>query len=177
MRMLLYTIVTLAPLLTAASLVGAETTNMALTFYVLSQERIEGGRFIDTPAIPQAGYVGWVADLAVTNLLDVYRQEAAAFSVMTDKNGNRTVVTNAAQPALAIKLPPEEAKRFAALTQRAVGKRLLVMLGDKPLTAPRIMMPIATGSMVIDFGSEFGGQAEADKVERDLKNLITQKGS
>jgi hypothetical protein len=161
--------------LTACRVAGVETTNMALTFYVISEEKVGGGRFIDTAAIPKAGYIGPVADLVVTNLLDVYPQQSAPLSIMTDTNWNRTVVTNATRPALTIVLPPEEAKRFAALTERAVRKRLLVMVGDKPLTAPVIMMPIETGSMMIEFGGDFGGQAEADKVERDLKKLIKHK--
>ena len=143
-----------------------------MPFYVLSEEKAAGGRFIDTAAIPKAGYIGPLADLVVTNLLDVYPQQSAPWSIMTDTNGNRTVVTNATRPALTIVLPSAEAKRFAALTERAVRKRLLVMLGDRPLTAPVIMMPIETGTMMIEFGGEFGGQAEADKAERDLKKLI-----
>jgi hypothetical protein len=164
-----------ASLLTACRVAGAETTNMALAFYVLSEEKVAGGRFIDTAAIPKAGYIGPVADLVVTNLLDVYPQQSAPSSIMTDTNGNRIAVTNAARPSLSIVLPPEEAKRFAALTERAVRKRLLVMLGPKPLTAPVIMMPIEGGSIMIEFGHEFGGQTEVDKVERDLKKLITHK--
>jgi hypothetical protein len=164
-----------ASLLTAFRVAGAETTNVALAFYVLSEEKVAGGRFIDTAAIPKAGYIGPVADLVVTNLLDVYPQQAAPFSIMTDTNGNHIAVTNAARPALSIVLAPAEARRFAALTERAVRKKMLVMLGSKPLTAPVIMMPIDSGSIVIEFGHEFGGQAEVDKVERDLKKLITHK--
>ena len=154
---------------------GAEATNAALTFYVISEQKITGGRFIDTAAIPRAGYIGPVADLVVTNLLNVYSQESASLPIMTDTNGNRTIVTNAARPALTIALAPGEAKQFADLTNRAVRKRLLVMLGTKPLTAPVIMTPIETGTVMIEFGSEFGGQAEVDKVERDLKKLIRPK--
>ena len=87
---------------------------------------------------------------------------------LQDRDAQRQVPTNASRPALTIVLPPDEAKRFAALTERGIGKRLLVMIGEEPLTAPRIMTPIDTGSMVIESGREFGGQAEADKVERDL---------
>jgi hypothetical protein len=175
MRTFLYIIATVASLLTVSRVSGAQHTNTALSFYVLSEEKLAGGRFIDTAAIPKAGYIGPVADLVITNLLDVYPQQSAPFSIMVDTNGNRTVVTNAARPALTIVLPPEEAKRFGALTERAVGKRLLVVVGNKPVTAPYIMTPIETGSMSIEFGQEFGEQSEVDKVERDLKELIKHK--
>jgi hypothetical protein len=174
MRTSLY-LLAIAALPTVCRVAGAETTNRALAFYILSEEKVAEGRFIDTAALPKAGYIGPAADLVVTNLLDVYPQQSAPFSVMVDTNGNRTVLTNAARPALTIVLPPNDAKRFAALTERGVGKRLLVMIGEKPLTAPRIMTPIDTGSMVIEFGREFGGQTEADKIERDLKKLIKHK--
>jgi preprotein translocase subunit SecD len=153
----------------------ADTTNALLTFYTVSEQRIDGGRFIDTAAIPKAGYIAAKPDLTATALRDVYPQESAGFSIMTDTNGNHTVVTNAPVPALTVVLSPEDAKRFAALTERAVGKRLLVMLGEKPLTAPVVRTPIEAGTMVIEFGREFGGQAEAKKVEDDLKKLIRKQ--
>jgi preprotein translocase subunit SecD len=153
----------------------ADTTNAPLKFYTVSEQRVDGGRFIDTPAIPKAGYIAAKPDLEVTALRDVYRQESAGFSIMTDTNGNHTVVTNAHAPALAVVLSAEDAKRFAALTERAVGKRLLVMLGDKPLTAPVVRSPIKAGTMVIEFGREFGGHAEAKKVEDGLKKLIKKE--
>ena len=136
MRTLLYMIAVAASSLTAWRVCGAEATNAALTFYVISEQKITGGRFIDTAAIPRAGYIGPVADLVVTNLLDVYSQESASLSIMTDTNGNRCNCYDAARPALTIALAPGEAKQFADLTNRAVRKRLLVMLGTKPLTAP-----------------------------------------
>jgi len=174
MRKLIYKVSVALPLICCWT-AHAETTNAPLTFYMLSDEKIDGGLFIDTPAIPKAGYIAAKPDLTVTRLGDVYPQKSAGFSIMTDTNGNRTVVSNTPTPALTIALSPVDAKAFAALTQRALGKRLLVMLGDKPLTAPVVRSPIETGTMVIEFGREFGGQAEAKKVEDDLKKLISKQ--
>jgi hypothetical protein len=150
----------------------ADTPDALLTFYTVSEQRIDGGRFIDTATIPKAGYIAAKPDLTVGTLRDVYPQESAGFSVMTDTNGNHTVVTSTPVPALTIVLSLRDAKRFAALTERAVGKRLLVMLGDKQLTAPVVRSPIEAGTMMIEFGREFRGQADAKKVEDDLKKLI-----
>ena len=170
-----YIILTVLSLLAACLAAGSEATNRALAFYIVSESRIDGGRFIDTAAIPKAGYIAPAANLIITNLLDVYPEKSAGFSIMTDTNSNRTVMTNAPRSALAIKLTSEDAKRFAALTEQAVGKRLLLMLGDKPLAAPIVRIPIEDGSMAIEFGREFGGAAEVKKVENDLKNLVRQK--
>ena len=114
---------------------------------------------IDTAAIPRAGYIGPVANIVVTNLLDVYPQESASPSIMTTLTGTvQIIVTNAARPALTIALAPGEAKQFADLTDRAVRKRLLVMLGTNSLTAPATMTPIETGTVMIEFGKELEGR-------------------
>jgi preprotein translocase subunit SecD len=175
MRKSIYTASFLLPLLISGWAAYGETTNAPLTFYVLSEEKVDGSRFIDTAAIPRAGYIAAKPDLTVTSLRDVYPLESAGVSIMTDTNGNHTIVSNTPRPSLTIVLSPRDAKRFAALTQRVVGKRLLVMLGDKPLTAPVVRTPIEGGTMMIEFGSEFGGQAEAKKVEDDLKKLIRKQ--
>ena len=172
MRKLFYTALVILPLVICCWTSHAGTTNAPLRFYTLTEEKIDGGRFIDTPAIPKAGYIAAKADLTIATLRDVYPQESAGVSIITDTNGKHTVSTNAPAPALAIVFLPEDAKRFATLTKRALGKRLLVILGDKPLIAPVVRNPIEAGTMVIEFGREFGGQGEAKKVEDDLKKLI-----
>jgi hypothetical protein len=172
MRKLIYAVVVAAPLVIACQAAGAEATNKALTFYILSEGKIDGGRFIDTAAIPKAGYIAAKPDLIVTNLQDVFPQKSAGYSIMFQTNGDHTVVSNTPRPAISLILQPEDAKRFAAITQQAVGKRMLVMLGDKPLTAPLVMAPIETGNVAIEFGREFGGQAEVKRVEDELKKLV-----
>ena len=49
--------------------------------------------------------------------------------------------------------------------------RLLVMLGDKPLTAPRVMGPITGGGFQIQFRS----QGDLKQTEYDLKKLKTNR--
>jgi preprotein translocase subunit SecD len=162
-----------AVLITMAFAVGcwnarAETTNATLTIYIVHQEKIEDGRFIDTPSLPRVGYIAAKPDLDVTNLLNVYPQKPADEAIMYDTNGNPTVVPSHGLPALAVVLPPDDAKRFAALTGQAIGKRLLVMVDDKPLTAPKIMQPIEGGNFLIEFRNE----ADLKKTEDELKKLI-----
>lgn len=145
----------------------SQSTNTALTFYVVSDVKMEGARFIDTAELPKVGYIAAKPDLAVTNLQDVYLQKMADFAIMGDGKGKHTVVPSRPPPALAVKLGAEDAKRFTSLTERSVGKRLLVMLGDKPLTAPRVVCAIEGGSFVIDFRE----RADLKMAERALKHL------
>src|SRR5438105_14478069 len=104
-----------------------ETTNAPLKFYIVSEQKIEGGKFIDTPSLPKVGYISATPDLVVTNLLDVYREKRATSDIVNGK-----VVPSQPSPGLAVALRPDDAKRFTALTEKALGKRLLVALGDRP---------------------------------------------
>ncbi|HRZ58911.1 MAG TPA: hypothetical protein P5525_26050 [Candidatus Paceibacterota bacterium] len=94
----------------------SQATNTALTFYVVREEKMEGGRFIDTPELPKVGYIAAKADMTVTNLQDVYPQKVADFAIMGDGHGEHTVVSSHPPPALAVVLGTEDAKRFASLT-------------------------------------------------------------
>lgn len=145
-----------------------EGTNAPLTFYVVSEQKIDGGRFIDTPDFPKVGYIAVTPDLAVTNLQEVFPQKAEDSAIMGDKYGKHTVVPSHSPLALVVTLQPEDAKRFTTLTGRASGKRLLVMLDDKPLTAPEVMAPIEGGSFLIEFHDQTG----LKKTEGVLKKFV-----
>jgi len=140
-----------------------ETTNAALRFYIVSEEKIERGKFINTTNLPNVGYISATPDLVVTNLLDVYPEERATSAIVNGK-----VVPSQPPPGLAVALRPDDAKRFTALTEKALGKRLLVALGDRPLTAPRVVAPIETDRFSIDFVNE----SELKKTQDELKKLV-----
>src|SRR6266404_3373604 len=93
----------------------SQTSNTSLTIYIVHEEKIEDGRYIDTPDLPKTGYIASKPDLDVTNLLDIYPQKPADEAIMVDTNGKPTVVPSHGLPALAVVLPPDDAKRFAAL--------------------------------------------------------------
>ena len=71
-------------------------------------------------------------------------------------------------PELTIQLSSDDAKKFAELTERAVGSRLLMMLGERPLIAPLVRFLIQGGCMSIDDTNV----TELKKMEHDLKKLI-----
>jgi hypothetical protein len=163
MRKLIYLFAIFAPFLLGYK-AYAQNTNSALAFYLVSEEKIEGGRFVDTPEFPKIGYIAAKPDLVVTSLRDVYPQESE--NVMVDKDGKHTVV--AGPPTLTVRLRAEDGKQFAALTQRSIGKRLLVVLGEKPTAAPMVRMPIQGGSFLI----EFSNLEDLKTTEDALRKLI-----
>src|SRR5439155_17426551 len=113
-------------------------------------------------------YIGSSPDLIVTKLRDVFPQKEAGYAIMGETNGTYRVVPSHPSPSLAVQLQPEDAKRFEALTERALNKRLLVAFGGEPLSAPLVRAPIGGGSFTISFHS----QAELKKREDGFKKLI-----
>src|ERR1043166_9719607 len=107
----------------------SETTNAALTFYIVSEQKVANGHFIDTPAIPKLGYISARPDLTVTSIRDVFVQTMAKHSGLLDTNGNPKLVPSHALPSLAVQLRTNDTPRFTALTEQALNKRLLIMFG------------------------------------------------
>jgi hypothetical protein len=110
----------------------------------VSDEKIEGGRLIDAPDFPKLGYIAAAPDLVIRRLETV--------GLVTSKPYSR------ARPAISIVMRSDDGQRFTALTERAAGKTLLVMLGDTPLMAPKVMERIPTASMMLAFGKKVDSQ-------------------
>jgi hypothetical protein len=129
---------------------ASNATAPPLLFYVVSEGKIEGGRFIDTPDFPKLGYIAPAPELVIRRL------QAA------------TMDTSVPYPAIRIDLRSEDAQQFSALTERAAGKKLLLMLGDMPLAAPRVMERIPTASVMLGFGEG----TDSKKAMDGLKMLV-----
>ncbi len=147
---------------------GTSGDSVPLSFYVVSDEKIEGGQFIDTPDFPKLGYIAGAADLVITRLEAVVPDVSRQQDVMVDKDGKQTVMPLRTRPALTIRMRSEDAKKFSALTEQAIGKRVLLMLGATPLIAPRIQVPISTPSLILTLGDK----TDNKKVEDELKKLV-----
>jgi hypothetical protein len=120
------------------------TTNTPLKFYVVSQEKVEGSKFIDTPALPRLGYIAPKPDLIITEIRKL----------------------SPAPPGdwLDVWLRPEDAKRLEAFKS----KQVLVMLGDRVVRAANPLFPI-TGDL-LQLG--FENAAELKKVQDELTKLV-----
>ncbi len=148
-------LVSLVAVLTTAFVVltgCVKPTYAPLKFYIVSEQPLQGGNLIDTATLPKVGYISATPDMIVTNILDVYRDDHSSSTL--------TVV-----------LHPADAILFGALTGRAIYKRLLVSVGDTPVTAPRVMSAIPIGRFVIEFASE----SDRKKIQPQLENLVSAK--
>ena len=97
-----------------------------LCVYVVSQEKVENGQFIDTPDFAKLGYIGPNPDLTITSLVMV-----EPLSITE---------TEAAGPQAGIKITmrSNDAQKFAALSRSTIDKKILLMIGDMPLTAATV---------------------------------------
>ena len=154
MRVLICIISATVVLLSGCRRDSSNRNPVPLSFYIVSDHKIEGGRFIDTPDFPKLGYIAGTPDLVVKRL------ESVALDVTPPFSETR--------PAVSIAMCPADAPSFAALTERAIDKKLLLMQGDTPLMAPRVKARIPTASLMLTFGQGTDPKKAAD----DLKKLV-----
>ena len=154
MRALTFTLSVTVILLSGCHRDSSKVRVVPLSFYVVSEGKVEGGRFIDAPNFPKLGYIAAVPDLVITRLETV--------TLFTSEPHSRE------WPALSIVLRSGDAPQFTALTERAVGKKLLLMLGDSPLTAPMVVERIPAASLMLTFGKG----TDSEKLIGGLKKLV-----
>ena len=144
-------LVPFAVLLLACSLQAADE-KPALAFYVVSKEKIEGGRFIDTKEFPKLGYIPAKPGLGIAEL------EQAS---LTKRPGDR--------PTIFITLKKEQIDQLADFTGRNVDRKILLMLGNEPLIAPRILEKIRTPDLQISVSDEIRRKQILQKLKQMVK--------
>ncbi|HYG35659.1 MAG TPA: hypothetical protein VEC99_12785 [Clostridia bacterium] len=150
----------------------SQAPNTALNFYIVSSQKMPRARFFDTTRFPQLGWIANKPDLVITNLRSVSVHNVAPVSTLDITNTAGDAVTNIPKSGLAINFNASYREAFEALTKRAAGKRLLVMLGDRPLFAPQIGGPIESAGIGFDFRGELGNRAEVQNIVDDLQKLV-----
>ena len=122
-----------------------------LAFYVVSPEKIEGGRFIDTKAFPKLGHIAAKPALVITPL-----KEARLIKRPSDR------------PHILITLHDKHVNQLADFTGKNVGKKILLMLGNESLIAPRVVEKIRTPALQISLSEE----KKRTRILKALKQLI-----
>ena len=125
-------------------------TNRGLSFWVVSSDKIEGGRYIDTPELKKLGWIAKDPSLTVGRL-----KSALGGHEPVNYDGN----TPREEYRFDITLLPNDAEAFKKLTEQNLGKQVLLMLGDKPIMAPRINSPLPMGRFSITVPDEKSFQA------------------
>ena len=137
--------------LSPACYVWAADENPALAFFTVSPEKIEGGRFIDTKAFPKLGHIAAKPGLVITPL-----KEAR----LIRRPGDR--------PNILITLQDNQVEQLADFTSKNVGKKILLMLGNEPLIAPRVLEKIRTPALLISLSEE----QKRTRILKALKRLV-----
>ena len=164
----IFTVVAFCSLAAAKEDTPPKALVQPLSFFVVSDVKIEDGRFIDTESLPNVGYIHRTPDMVITELESV-TVGGPARSFMVDKDGKKTELPQ--QRTLVVRMRPEDAPKFAVLTEHAVGKRLLMMLGDDPLVAPRVDHRIDSQSIQLALGSDQG----LKQIQATLELLLKKK--
>ena len=142
---------------------------LPLTFNIVSAEKIAGGRLIDTSDFPKLGYIPAVPALELWQLEDVTLGTSQNRTVIADRVDLEPVREMPKGTTFHIRMMPDDAKRLEVVTEQAVGKQMLLMFGDKPLMAVRVMNPI-TGPRLQLFFDDKHDSAEIGDALRALTN-------
>lgn len=152
---------------------GVKTVPLA--FHVVSEQRIEDARYIDTPDFPRYGYIHSVPEVVITQL-----QSAGTLTINQTWTGAATgEVEKTSRPGAFFSLFPNDAKKVAELKRQHIGKHnLLMVLGDVPLgecflsesadSADSIRIPTGFSTNYLPLRAHQNVQ----EIERDLKRLV-----
>jgi hypothetical protein len=119
----------------------SETNSPVLKLFVVSTNPVAGGGFVDTGPFPKLGFISANPNLVIDKVKEVTLEERGA----SESQGNTVW-------SFGIFLLPEDAARLKFLTATNVGKRILLMVGNEPVSAPRVMGPLETGSFAVECG-------------------------
>ena len=122
-----------------------------LAFYAVSPQEIEGGRFIDTKEFPKLGYIAAKPGLVIVQLKE---------ALLITRPGNR--------PNILITLQDKQVNQLEDFTGKNVGKKILLLLDQEPLIAPRVLEKIRAPTLQISLSEE----KKRTRILKALKQLI-----
>ena len=149
----------------------SESTNLPITFYIVRDQKFEGGRFFDSFPFPKLGYISSKPDLTVTHLkalsLEETRDQPAHFA---DRNGKTRKGKVIYPGRLFFTLMDQDFQRLRVLAKKPAGHRLLVMHGERPLTLTSIADAAETPVFWTSLNT--ANRAELEIMEDELKKLL-----
>jgi hypothetical protein len=128
-----------------------------LEFFVVNSDPFVGARLIDTQRFPKLGYVSSSPVLTITKLKDVILEQQKAIG--PEKN-DVTVWS------FGIFLSQEDGVRLKTLTATNISKRILIMIGDEPASAPIIKAPLESGSFEVQGEDRLWMEAVSEQLAR-----------
>jgi len=121
------------------------TEVVAVSFWLVSEEVLPGGRYIDTATLPKLGYIPAVPVMVVRHLVSLEEGKEEFL------NRNKQTVEH---HLLYLQFTAEDAAAFEKLTAANAGKHLLTMVGDLPVVAPLILGPYSANEIVVASGDK-----------------------
>lgn len=131
-----------------------------LSFWIVSDSKTESSRYIDTATLPNVGFIKDKPDLVISKIRRVSSGRIGSSSGSSNQ-ANAPILT------VAIEFFPPDDERMWHLTRTNSGRRVLIMLGNRPIWAPIITMPLTNGfQIVVADTNQLAG------FQRDLDGLL-----
>jgi hypothetical protein len=140
-----------------------------LDIFLLTDKPQQDYRFIDTPAYPKLGYVAPRPDLVIGRLKDV-SIDVVSDSITGVQPQGMAGQSRASKSSLEIRLAAADADALEKFSATHVGRRIVFILGDKPLFAPLLRTPLS--SQVVQINPPEG--ADVQELKRELEALISK---
>lgn len=116
-----------------------------ISVFALSDKAFQGGVYIDTPRFPKLGYINsGTPEMTITRIASLEEQDGSQV-----KDGTQVVVKY-----LNIVLTEKDAEALRSLTANHQGRRILVQIGNVPVSAPRVAGPLDTGRLSLTFSDD-----------------------
>jgi hypothetical protein len=112
-----------------------------IQLFIVSCDPISDGRFIDTERFPKLGFIQPTPNLAISRVKEVTLQERTPAG---SDNQSHAVWS------FGIFLTQEDAARLKSMTATNASRKVLIMVGDEPVSAPTVVTPLETGTLVIE---------------------------
>ena len=144
-----------------------QQTNQSLGFFVVSEVKAETARYIDTDKLPKVGYVAAKPDLEFTQLESVVLEFAKRPVTLTNQNAQQELKYEK-KPTFRVGLLPQDRQRFTDFTEKHLSKQIVIMIGDQPLIAPKIVARLDAPSFQIDVLNE----KDMEAIHTSLNKLV-----
>lgn len=128
-----------------------------ISFYCVSESATEGTSFLNTPSLPNVGFIKERPDLEIRTI-----KTAARGSITKNSQGKQQQV-----PVIMIDLLRDDAETMARLTEKHIGERLLITVDGSPVSAPFIIVPIGSS-----FNFPCRDEKHQDELMQQLQKLV-----
>ena len=135
-------------LMAALTQIATAAPPPTIAFYVVSETKSAGMRYIDTPDLPKVGYVAATPTLTIAALKSVkktFHPSGSGFALP----GRKSSTVWGDNPSVSVTLFDADRSGLELATARAVGKRMLIEVNGVPVIAPHILVPLSDPVFII----------------------------